>query len=481
MSIYFVYHYHVTKDKLYNSINHSININVSQLDNILSYYIDSYSVNEYENLITNQMQDKNIIAIILKDYNMAKIMGDDEFITGKVRDENWRVISYDINNNSHKTLIDQSYMSIKKDILDSSDQKLGTIELYTTDKFVNLELDAFIKQSIIEVFILTMVLIVILFVSVKSYLLNPLYDIIDNIKDIDEDGIPTNSIPNTGYKELRYLSDTMNSMIDVIKDSKDRLKRLNDDLEDRIESKIEELRKKEQLLIQQSKLATLGEMIGNIAHQWRQPLNALSLKKELMIDDYYEKLLTDAVIEKFDVEVDNLLQHMSKTIDDFRNFFIPSKEKVDFELIKSIGEILNIVNAQLDNHDIKLIIKNHYKSDITLNGYPNEFKQVIVNIITNAKDAIIKRQEQKEIIDGVVVIDLYKNDEQIKIDISDNGGGIPEDIIHRVFEPYFTTKFQTQGTGLGLYMSKTIIETNMKGALSVKNGDDGAVFSIVFG
>jgi signal transduction histidine kinase len=260
----------------------------------------------------------------------------------------------------------------------------------------------------------------------------------------------------------------------------DEIKQMNGNLENIVKEQVEDIRKKEQLLIQQSKLATLGEMLGNIAHQWRQPLNSISLYKELIIDDYYEETLDDDKIEEFDESVDGLLQYMSKTIDDFRNFFIPSKDKVKFTLTKSIDEILNIVNAQLKSNNIHLLVKNHYEDEVTINGYPNEFKQVVMNIISNSKDAIMKLQHDGKIQDGQIVIDLYKNENNIKIDISDNGGGIPEDIINKIFEPYFTTKFKSQGTGLGLYMAKTIVEKNMAGTLSVKNSEDGAVFTIIF-
>jgi two-component system CheB/CheR fusion protein len=258
------------------------------------------------------------------------------------------------------------------------------------------------------------------------------------------------------------------------REQENKLQELNKNLEQEVEKKLNEVREKEQLLIQQSKLASMGEMIGSIAHQWRQPLNSLSIQKEYILDCYFEGDLTDEDMEKYDHNVDDLLQYMSKTIDDFRNFFRPSKEKEDFNLVESIKNILNILEAQLKQHMITLNINNHTEENLSYFGYPNEFKQVIINIVNNAKDAIIN----KKLKDGQIDVNINSDENHITIEISDNAGGVPQDIINRIFEPYFTTKFESQGTGLGLYMSKTIIEKNMNGKMSVNNNDKGAVFVI---
>jgi PAS domain S-box-containing protein len=276
------------------------------------------------------------------------------------------------------------------------------------------------------------------------------------------------------YRMIGFHTD-----ITATKQLEENLRNLNENLEKEVQTQLQELREKEQILIQQSKLATMGEMIGNIAHQWRQPLNSLSLKKDILIDSYYAKELNDDEVDEFDNKVDDLLQYMSKTIDDFRNFFVPTKEKVYFDLLKSVDEILNIVSTQLQNHQIKLVVNNNDNNAIELLGYPNEFKQVIINLINNSKDAIMNRQSKKEIIDGEILIDLhFDNRQNIEVIVKDNGGGIPQDILNKIFEPYFTTKFKSQGTGLGLYMSKTIIEKNMNGSLLAENIDDGAKFII---
>ncbi len=166
-----------------------------------------------------------------------------------------------------------------------------------------------------------------------------------------------------------------------------------------------------------------------------------------------------------------LVNFMSKTIDDFRNFFTIDKIQSEFDVKEKIEETINMLNAQLDNYEINIIINNKSFSVI---GYVSEFQQVILNIINNAKDELIK----KEITNKTIFIDIQNEDGLGIIKIQDNAGGIPNDILDRVFEPYFTTKEQGKGTGLGLYMSKMIIEENMKGKLCVGNTDEGAEFTI---
>ncbi len=226
-------------------------------------------------------------------------------------------------------------------------------------------------------------------------------------------------------------------------------------------------REKENLLIKQSKLAAMGEMIGAIAHQWRQPLNALNINIENMEDDYNEGLVDRGYLDKFITEQTNTIQFMSKTIDDFRNFFRIDREEEVFSVKQAIDSIYRIQSAQLNNNNILLKISG---MDFVVKGYENEFKQVILNIVTNAKDAILKNRSRGGIIDVAL--------QNSTITIRDNGGGIPKKIVDRIFEPYFTTKEQGEGTGMGLYMCKMIIEDNMGGMLEASRIENGTEFTL---
>jgi PAS domain S-box-containing protein len=263
----------------------------------------------------------------------------------------------------------------------------------------------------------------------------------------------------------------VSSIIDIsnIKQLQHDLESLNKNLEKKVSSQVEDIRQKDQMLLHQSKLAAMGEMIGAIAHQWRQPLNALNINIQNLDDDFDDGLIDKEFIDNF-IEINSkTIQFMSKTIDDFRNFYTIKKIKEHFSVKNAIQETILMQSAQLNHHNIKFSIDGE---DFELNSYQSEFKQVILNLVNNAKDAIV----EKSIEYGKIKITIQNR----SIYIKDNAKGIDEKIIDRIFEPYFTTKEQGKGTGIGLYMSKVIIEENMGGKLSVKNNSNGAIFIIEF-
>ena len=255
--------------------------------------------------------------------------------------------------------------------------------------------------------------------------------------------------------------------------AKKEVERFNDTLSLKVEQEVEKNLKKDKLLLEQSKLAAMGEMIGAIAHQWRQPLNTLAIKLQFIIDDYEDGLVDKKYLENHSDESMKLVNFMSKTIDDFRNFFNIDKVKTTFDIRTKILETTNILSSQLSNYDIKVDVLG---SSFEFFGHASEFQQVILNIVNNAKDALV----EEEVKNGIIKIDINSDKEFGYIRISDNAGGIEASVYERIFEPYFTTKDQGKGTGLGLYMSKMIIEDNMQGELSAKNNKDGAEFMIKF-
>jgi PAS domain S-box-containing protein len=232
-------------------------------------------------------------------------------------------------------------------------------------------------------------------------------------------------------------------------------------------------KEKDKLIFQQSKMAAMGEMIGNIAHQWRQPLNALSLYISNCQLDYEFGDLTQEKMEEFQNKSNELIQKMSQTINDFRNFLSPNKKKEKFSILKIIEDSLRFIEGSFKANDIQII--NHIVNDIEIEGFPNELIQVLLNILNNSKDALKTRKIENR----KIILNLIETDKEIKIIIKDNGGGIPEEIIDRVCEPYFTTKFKSEGTGLGLYMSKMIIETSFQGKLLMENIEQGLKTTII--
>jgi len=250
------------------------------------------------------------------------------------------------------------------------------------------------------------------------------------------------------------------------------LEKENSDLKKRLNLLNEQSDLKDEIVIQQSKMASMGEMIGNIAHQWRQPLMEIStllINTEAKIK-LVGKVSNAEILETVD-KSNKVISFMSNTIDDFRNFFTVNKQKEDFFIANQITSALNIIKSSLETNNIKVnvVIKNNIK----INGYKNEYLQVLINILSNAKDVIVLNKIQN----GKIIIKLYAKENKTILEIEDNGGGIAIEPIEKVFEPFFTYK-KKNGTGIGLFMSKLIIENNMNGNLTVLNKNEGASFRI---
>ncbi len=257
------------------------------------------------------------------------------------------------------------------------------------------------------------------------------------------------------------------------KQAQDEIKRLNDTLQEEVNHQLEQLREKDNLLLRQSRMAQMGEMLRMIAHQWRQPLAAISATSASIELKANLNKLNNKIAQQKAQEIATFSQHLSKTIDDFRNFFKPNKEKEETSYNELIASVLEIISISIENENIELIqeLNSHDK----FISYPNELKQVILNLIKNAEDALI----EKQIKNPYIKISTHTENDTYILEISDNAGGIAEDILSKIFDPYFSTKSKKDGTGLGLYMSKTIIEGHCSGELSVSNSSHGAIFKIV--
>ncbi|MDZ7818196.1 MAG: ATP-binding protein [Aliarcobacter sp.] len=261
--------------------------------------------------------------------------------------------------------------------------------------------------------------------------------------------------------------DTTNKLLEI---KTIELEELNKSLDKKIKEEIEKRIQQESILIQQSRLAATGEMIGNIAHQWRQPLSLISTcASGIKLEKDFGISTKESEVEKLNTIIQSS-NYLSKTIDDFRDFFKPNKEKSFFLIKNMTKQAVSLVSASFNFHYIK--IEEKFKTINKVYGYPNEFSQAVLNVLSNAKDVLI----EKKIENPYVYINIYENEEFGFLEIEDNAGGINPDIQMKIFEPYFTTKDKNQGTGIGLYMSKMIIEKNMNGKLTVENTLIGAKF-----
>lgn len=279
--------------------------------------------------------------------------------------------------------------------------------------------------------------------------------------------------------EMREQAELLESEIaerqkvqEVLASQQQQLQVLNHSLEERISDAVSELRRKDQMLILQGRQAAMGEMINNIAHQWRQPLNNVGLIVQNIRDAFENGDLTR---EDMETQVDKAMEsimYMSGTINDFSGFFHPEKESQSFQVDVIVKRALNFLRSTFSSSFIQVDFKED--QNVRVSGFPNEYLQALLNILGNARDVLLERQ----IADPLIQIRVFMQNNRSVVTISDNGGGIDETALPKIFDPYFTTKDPGKGSGIGLYMSKTIVEKNMNGKLTASNNEQGAVFRI---
>ncbi|MBP1752594.1 MAG: multi-sensor signal transduction histidine kinase [Geobacteraceae bacterium] len=257
-----------------------------------------------------------------------------------------------------------------------------------------------------------------------------------------------------------------------LKAKKAELEVLNRNLGERVREEVTKNREKDHILIQQSRQAVMGEMFGYIAHQWRQPLTVVSLLVQDIEECYTYANFTKDYLDTTVNKIIQLIQHMSLTIDDFRDFFKPDKVKTQFFVDEIVKKTLCFMEASLKYYEIA--VDTNIETGLSVNGYPNEYSQVLLNILSNAKDVFIERKTAEPRIS----IKGFRELNKTVVTITDNAGGIDNAIKNRVFDPYFSTKNGSNSTGIGLYMSRIIIEKNMGGSLTARNVENGAEFRI---
>jgi len=305
-----------------------------------------------------------------------------------------------------------------------------------------------VETILTEIFKILVISILVIFV-VKRFLINYL----------EKMALYANNLSITNLHIALDLkphgSNDTNDEIDIVTNSINSMR-------ENLLKEIEKNRKSDSILAQQTKMAAMGEMIGNIAHQWRQPLSVITTAASGIKIEHEMKMLTDErLMESLD-GITKSAKHLSSTIDDFRDFFKQDKEVNTFNIKGTFSKTLSLISNQFQNNEIIIIDKI---DSVIITGLENELIQVLINILNNSRDELINKENQSLLI----FINVYEKDSFMIIEIKDNAGGIEEDIITRIFEPYFTTKHKAQGTGIGLYMSEEIISKHMNGSIMVKN------------
>jgi len=277
-------------------------------------------------------------------------------------------------------------------------------------------------------------------------------------------------------KDYRRKENRLNTIIHQSDKQQQSLLLLNEELDSyknelelKVEEEIKKRKEKEKILLQQSKLAAMGEMMDAVAHQWKQPINIIKMKIDMIGYDFDDNLIDKEYIEDFQKNIFQHIDHMTNTLNEFRTFFRNKGNMEDFSVLKMIEKVLFLVKDEFMQHTITLNLKE--KNDFLLHGVENEFKHLILNIINNSKDAFI----EKKCVERIINISVSENEEAKFIEISDNAGGIPTDVIDDIFKANVTTKEEGKGTGIGLYMSQQIANKH-NGLLTAQNISDGALF-----
>jgi signal transduction histidine kinase len=246
---------------------------------------------------------------------------------------------------------------------------------------------------------------------------------------------------------------------------------INQHLENRIDDEVQMRESNHKLYEQQAKMAAMGEMMDAVAHQWKQPLNALSMMTDMLEGDFKSGSVDQKYIDELSADARGQIDHMVTTLNEFRNFFRPKNETESFGIKRCIQSVMLLVNDEFMQNNINIHVES--TKEILIHGIENEFKHLVLNIINNAKDAFNERDiKQRDIF-----INFYQEDNHINIEIEDNAGGIPSEVLHYIFKPEITTKEEGKGTGIGLYMSMQIAQ-KLGGSLSVVNTGKGACFNL---
>ena len=331
---------------------------------------------------------------------------------------------------------------------------------------VSKTINEYATRSLILKTIVALMFIFILILFTTTNVSIPLSDISDALRKKSPKPIKKYLTKKNEYGEISSL------IVDFFKKETE-LEELNTTLKERVEAEVEKNRQKEQLIYQQSKQAAMGQMLNNIAHQWRQPLNAVSITVGKL--EYASK---KDILQKEDLDsslqsIKSLVKQMSDTIDDFRNFFKPDKAKGYFSLLQCLKNSASVVSEAYESQNIKISII--CDPQIECFGYERELMQVLLVCFGNSKDAI----EENGVKEGkITVVGKQTPHGDVSITITDNGGGVKNEIIHDIFNPFFTTKEEGKGSGIGLYMSKQIIEQGMQGSIFAVNSTDGLSVTI---
>lgn len=449
--IYFFTTYHF-KDIITASENEKATITFNSLKPIISIHIFLAQDKQLEELLNNTFNDNHIKSIKL-------ISVDSELLYSKEiyhdKKKNTVIYTVDIPDLVNHEKVATLYLEYYNHHLTQYYEKISSVIIYTT------------------LFSLLIFLVVFFYIR---YDLIALRNIANALREYSKTKNTDKIIQSSRSREISTIANVANEMFVNIAEYLKQLESFNHELGKRVKQEINKQQNQEKMMIHQSRQAAMGEMLESIAHQWRQPLNIIGLACVNLETDYVLGQIDDKKFHEKMELISKNISYMSDTIDDFRDFLNPKKEMIEFEVTKSIEDVLSILSAQLKNYNIYYHLRS--SSEIFFKGVENEFKQVIIIILNNSKDAIkLQRDKQNDFTGKIDIKITFQNNYGI-VKICDNGGGIKQNVIDHIFNPYFSTKQNANGTGIGLYIAKNIIESRMKGNIWAKNTKDGCCFNI---
>lgn len=439
------------KELLQNSEHEKIKLMVNTLKPAIALNLSFDQIEEVKSILETVLKEKNIMQIEFNSQEMQK-----SFIKKKISPEN--------------------LLLYQTEIIDPFESRnVSTLKVYYSNEYlIALYNKITTILVIISLFSLVVFFSFYLFMRKEFKALTHIANTFQNYSKTDKEVLPIETTSNT--IEIKTIAKTANEMIKNISNYFQELQSLNNELEKRVEEKAKELHLKEKMLIHQSRQAAMGEMIESIAHQWRQPLNVIGIASANIEMQHDFGIKDDENFKEKMQIISTNINYMSNTIDDFRDFLNPDRELTYFDPKKAIEDVYKILSAQLKNNDIELSITT--EQPLQLYGVENEFKQVVFIIINNSQDAIKSLQKDSKVEHGSIQVVISQKNKNNTISFYDNGGGIKDDVVNSIFNPYFTTKFASSGTGIGLYIAKNIIESRMHGKLYTYNITNGCCFQI---
>ncbi|MDM8555942.1 ATP-binding protein [Desulfococcaceae bacterium HSG7] len=468
ITIYTTFVYNNTKEKMFAEIKEHSELITDSIHQVVGQFIASYNVHEYEQILIGQMRHNDILAIVINDNNMGKILGQDTFVNGKIRNDEWEVIDFDSQSGVQKELLKRNCYVVKNDIVYNGNL-LGTLEVYAADRFMNIELNAIIQRSVINGIIISLFLISALLVSIRLIVINPLLKMIHAISNTDSDGIPLDKIPVAGSSEISSLSKTMNYMIHMIKQSRVKLRAHRENLEETVATRTRELVREKKNADKANKAKS--EFLANMSHELRTPLNAIIgfariLDRSRVIPS--EEKEEVAIIRRSGEHLLNLINDvldMSK-IEAGRTVIT----ETDFDVYRLLDDVENMFCLKAEEKRLQLIVECDTGVPQYIRTDESKLRQVLVNLLGNAlkftKEGGISLRVGK-------TSEVLENSEvcQLIFEMEDTGEGIAPAELDSIFVSFVQTETgrkSQQGTGLGLPISRKFVQM-MGGDIAVES------------